>query len=258
LLPGELDALRAFLKKGGKVLLMVDPPDKGTAPDPAGVIALAHDWGVALGNDLIVDASGLGQLIGTNASVPIATPLPHAITNNFGLMTAFPLARSATPIDGGSNGHTAQKFLQTSPQSWAESDIKGLYATGKPEEDVAKGDKAGPISIAAAVSAPATDAPAQTGAAADAPKPESRVVVVGDSDFAANRALGIQGNRELFLNIANWLAQQEDLIAIRPKNADDRPITMTADQGQMVFWFTLIIIPALLFLNGVRVWWRKR
>jgi ABC-type uncharacterized transport system involved in gliding motility auxiliary subunit len=123
---------------------------------------------------------------------------------------------------------------------------------------VAKGDKAGPISIAAAVSAPATDAPAQTGAAADAPKPESRVVVVGDSDFAANRALGIQGNRELFLNIANWLAQQEDLIAIRPKNADDRPITMTADQGQMVFWFTLIIIPALLFLNGVRVWWRKR
>jgi ABC-type uncharacterized transport system involved in gliding motility auxiliary subunit len=108
------------------------------------------------------------------------------------------------------------------------------------------------------VSAPATDAPAPTGAAADAPKPESRVVVVGDSDFAANRALGIQGNRELFLNIANWLAQQEDLIAIRPKNADDRPITMTADQSQMVFWFTLIIIPALLFLNGVRVWWRKR
>jgi ABC-type uncharacterized transport system involved in gliding motility auxiliary subunit len=258
LLPGELDALREFLKKGGKVLLMVDPPDKGTAPDPAGVIALAHDWGVALGNDLVVDASGLGQLIGTNASVPIATPLPHAITNNFGLMTAFPLARSATPVDGGSNGHTAQKFLQTSPQSWAESDIKGLYATGKPEEDVAKGDKAGPISIAAAVSAPATDAPAPTGAAADAPKPESRVVVVGDSDFAANRALGIQGNRELFLNIANWLAQQEDLIAIRPKNADDRPITMTADQSQMVFWFTLIIIPALLFLNGVRVWWRKR
>jgi ABC-type uncharacterized transport system involved in gliding motility auxiliary subunit len=258
LLPGELDALREFLKKGGKVLLMVDPPDKGTAPDPSGVIALAHDWGVALGNDLVVDASGLGQLIGTNASVPIATPLPHAITNNFGLMTAFPLARSATPVDGGSNGHTAQKFLQTSPQSWAETDIKDLYATGTPNEDAAKGDKAGPISIAAAVSAPATDVPAQTGAAADAPKPESRVVVVGDSDFAANRALGIQGNRELFLNIANWLAQQEDLIAIRPKNADDRPITMTADQGQMVFWFTLIVIPALLFLNGVRVWWKKR
>lgn len=256
LLPGELDALRAYLKKGGKVLLMVDPPDKGTAPDPAGVIALAREWGVAFGNDLVVDASGLGQLLGTDASVPVAMPLPHAITNNFNVMTAFPLARSATPIDGGSNGHTAQKILQTSPQSWAESDIKGLYATGRPEEDLSKGDKAGPVSMAAAVSAPVTDA--APGAAPDAPKPESRMVVVGDSDFASNRALGIQGNREIFLNMANWLAQQEDLIAIRPKSPDDRPITMTADQGQIVFWFTMVIIPVLLFLNGVRVWWRKR
>ena len=171
-------------------------------------------------------------------------------------MTAFPLARSATPVEGGVDGHTAQKFLQTSPQSWAESDIKGLYATGRPEEDTAHGDKAGPVSIAAAVSAAAADAPVSNDASA--PKPESRMVVVGDSDFASNRALGIQGNRELFLNIANWLAQQEDLIAIRPENPEDRPITMTADQGTMVFWFTMVIIPALLFLNGVRVWWKKR
>lgn len=255
LLAPELDALRAYLKKGGKLLLMIDPPDKGTGPEPAGLIALARDWGVTLGNDIIVDASGLGQLLGTNASVPIAMPVQHPITNNFRVMTAFPLARSATPIDGGTNGHTAQKILQTSPQSWAESDIKGLYATGQPAEDVAKGDKAGPVSIAAAVSAPADAAP---GAPADAPKPETRVVVVGDSDFAANRALGLQGNRELFLNISNWLAQQEDLIAIRPKDKNDRPITITADQGQTVYWFSLLVIPGLLLLNGVRIWWKKR
>ncbi|MEO8071304.1 MAG: ABC transporter, partial [Acidobacteriota bacterium] len=92
---------------------------------------------------------------------------------------------------------------------------------------------------------------------ADAKK-ESRVIVIGDSDFAANRAIGIQGNRELFLNMANWLAQQENLIAIRPKNPDDRPITMTVDQQRTVFWFTLVLVPGLLFLNGIRVWWKRR
>jgi ABC-type uncharacterized transport system involved in gliding motility auxiliary subunit len=58
--------------------------------------------------------------------------------------------------------------------------------------------------------------------------------------------------------MANWLAQQENLIAIRPRDAQDRPLTMTADQGTMVFWFTMVLIPALLFANAVRVWWRRR
>ena len=154
-------------------------------------------------------------------------PVRHPITDNFRVMTAFPLARSVTPIEGGTDGHIAQKVLETSPQSWAETDLKALFATGRPERNVDKGDKAGPIShrrgrVGAgdrrAGTAPAT--PATPDAKPDdAPKPETRVVVVGDSDFASNRALGIQGNRELFLNMANWLAQQENLIAIRPKRS---------------------------------------
>ena len=82
--------------------------------------------------------------------------------------------------------------------------------------------------------------------------------MVGDSDFGSNRALGLQGNRELFLNMANWLAQQEDLIAIRPRDPEARPVTMTADQGQMVFWFTMLVVPALLFFTSLRVYWRRR
>jgi ABC-type uncharacterized transport system involved in gliding motility auxiliary subunit len=262
-LPGELEALRAFLKRGGKLQLLLDPPAKGAGPEPTGLIALAREWGAEVGNDLVIDASGLGQLIGTDASVPVAMPVQHAITDNFGFMTAFPMARSITPATG-TSGPTAQKLLETSPQSWAESDVRGLYATGRPERNVDQGDKAGPISIAVAASAPAADAPApptaegSTPPAADAPKPETRVVIVGDSDFVSNRAVGIQGNREVFLNMANWLAQQENLIAIRPKNPDERPLTMTADQQQMVFIFTMFIVPALLFANGVRVWWKKR
>jgi ABC-type uncharacterized transport system involved in gliding motility auxiliary subunit len=260
----ELDALRAFLKRGGKLHLMIDPPAKGAAPDPAGLIALAREWGAEVGNDLVIDASGLGQLIGTDASVPVAMPAPHAITDNFRVMSAFPLTRSVTPVTGTPGGPVAQKLLETSPQSWAESDVRGLYATNRPERNVEQGDKAGPVSIAVAASAPAAEAapppkPAPDAPdAGDAPKPETRVVIVGDSDFASNRAVGIQGNREIFLNMANWLAQQENLIAIRPKNPDERPLTMTADQQRMVFYFTMFIVPALLFANGVRVWWKKR
>lgn len=265
LLAPELEAVRAFLKRGGKLALLLDPPDKGTAADPVGLIGLAKEWGAEVGNDLIVDASGMGQLIGTGPSTPIATPVRHAITDNFRFMTAFPLARSVTPAEGAAGGPTAQKVLETSPQSWAEGDLKGLYATNRPAPN-GPGDKGGPVSVAVAASAPAADAPTPAPATPtapnakpeEAPKPETRVVIVGDSDFASNRALSIQGNREVFLNMTNWLAQQENMIAIRPRNPEDRPLTMTADQQQYVFYFTMFIVPALLIANGVRVWWRRR
>ena len=261
----EMEALRAYLKRGGKLHLLFDPPEKGVGPGQPNLMGLAREWGAEIGNDVVIDASGVGQLIGAGPSVPIAMPLQHAITDDFQLMTAFPFARSVSPVDGGADGRRAQTLLQTQPQSWAETDVKSLYATGRPERNVDAGDKAGPVSIAVAASAPATDAPAPPAPApaantpaTDAPKPETRVVIVGDSDFATNRALGIQGNRDIFLNMANWLAQQENLIAIRPKNPEERPLTMTADQQRMVFYFTLFIVPALLFANGIRVWWKKR
>jgi len=265
LLPDEVDALRAFLRRGGKLQLLIDPPEQGKAPDVTSLIALAREWGIDIGNNLLIDASGLGQMIGTDAAVPVAMPLTHPITNNFRLMSAFPLARSVTPIEGGANGRTAQPVLQTSPQSWGESDLAGVYASGQPERNVEAGDLNGPVTLAAAVSAPAEDATVPAAPAAtpetqtDAPKPETRIVVVGDSDFAANRAIDLApGNREIFLNMANWLAQQEDLIAIRPVDPGNRPIQLTGNQGFWVNTFALVILPGLLFINGFRIWWRRR
>jgi ABC-type uncharacterized transport system involved in gliding motility auxiliary subunit len=123
--------------------------------------------------------------------------------------------------------------------------------------DETKGDKKGPVSIAAAVSAASTE-PAKPGEAADAPKPETRVVVVGDSDFVANAGLGIQGNRDLFLNTIGWLSQQENLISIRPKSPNDSRITLTATQQNNITWLSLLIIPAFIFGSGVYTWWRRR
>src|SRR5262249_1926816 len=155
------------------------------------------------------DISGMGRLIGTDASVPVAANYPsHAITQKFTFLTAFPLARSVTPVAGGVGGHTAQSFIETSPRSWAETDIKSLLTSGTVKLEEEKGDKKGPVVIAAATTATvaaATAAPPKPGEP-EPPKPETRFAVIGDSDFAANAGLGIQGNRDLFMNTIGWLS----------------------------------------------------
>jgi ABC-type uncharacterized transport system involved in gliding motility auxiliary subunit len=191
--------------------------------------------------------------------VPVAASYPsHPITQNFKFITAFPLARSVSPVSGGVNGHIAQPFVETSPRSWAETDIKSLLTSGQVSLDESKGDKKGPITIAVAVSGAATPPPDAPKPADDAPKPEARVVVFGDSDFAANSGLGIQGNRDLFMNTVGWLSQQENLISIRPKDPDDRRITLTATQQANITWLSLLFIPGAIFGAGIYNWWRRR
>ncbi len=257
--PPEIEALKKYLANNGKLLLMLDPPDKPDSPPLTNLIALAHDWGMDVGKDIVVDASGMGRLIGTDASVPVAASYPsHPITQNFNLLTAFPLTRSVVPVTGGVNGHIAQSFVETSPRSWAETDIKELLTEGRPSFDGSTGDKQGPVSIAAAVTAASTPAEPPKPGESEGPKPESRVVVIGDSDFASNSALGIQGNRDLFMNTIGWLSQQENLISIRPKDADDRRITLTAAQQLNIMWLSLAVIPLCIFGAGVYTWWRRR
>jgi ABC-type uncharacterized transport system involved in gliding motility auxiliary subunit len=255
-LPAEMDMLRAYLRKGGKVLLMVDPPEStDSAPLPS-LVAFAREWGAEAGNNVVVDLSPAGRFLGTGPSIPVAATYPsHPINERMETLTAYPLARSITPAPGGADGHAAQSIVETSQNSWAETDLRALSTTGEARREEDKGDKPGPISLAVAVSAAAPDAPA---APEGQSKAESRVVVFGDSDFASNLALGVQGNRDFFLNTVNWLAQQENMIAIRAKEASDRRVTMTAEQQQRVYWLALFIIPGLIILAGVQSWWRRR
>ena len=181
---------------------MLDPVLKLDQPQPVLLQALLKDWGIDASNDVVLDVSGMGRLIGTDESVPVAAAYPsHSITQDFGLLTAYPLARSMAPIAGGVNGRTAQKLVETGPRSWAESDLKSL--TGGEAAKADDSDKKGPITLASAVSGPATNAPApkEPPAPGETPKQvEARIVAFGDSDFASNAALGVQGNRDLFLN----------------------------------------------------------
>jgi ABC-type uncharacterized transport system involved in gliding motility auxiliary subunit len=173
-------------------------------------------------------------------------------------MTAYPLARSMTPVEGGVNGHTAQKLIETSRNSWGETNLKSL--TGGQPAKMDDDDKKGPVWLGAAVSAPATvtPPPKDLKAGDNSKLAETRLVAIGDSDFAGNGALGVSGNRDLFLNAVNWLAQQENLISIRPRDPEDRRITLTADQERRIFFITVLIVPGLILLAGVQTWWRRR
>ncbi len=270
----EVDAIRTYLRKGGKALFMLDPGVGESARPMPALEGLLKEWGITLGHDVVIDASGMGKLLGADASVPVvANYPPHPVTENFDLLTAFPLAQSVKGEAGVELGTAnTQNLLQTSERSWSESDVKSLTSGGKVALDEAAGDHRGPITIALSLAMDAPDAPAPT-AATDKPadgakpaaagedaarKPQMRIMVVGDSDFASNAAAGIQGNADLFVNMNNWLTQQEDLISIHPRDAGDRRITMTADQQRNLLWLSLLIIPGLILGSGVYAWSKRR
>ena len=94
----ELDMVQRYLDKGGKLLLMIDPPERGTSPPLTDLIALAQGLGRrrrqqrrrrreqrrAVARRGPVDAGG-GHL-------PVTSD--H---RTFGVITAFPLARRSSP-----------------------------------------------------------------------------------------------------------------------------------------------------------------
>jgi len=270
----EVDAIRTYLRQGGKALFLLDPPVGASARTTPTLEGLLKQWGITLGHDVVIDISGMGQLLGTDASVPVVASYPsHPVTENFDLLTAFPLSQSVKGEAGMELGATAstQNVINTSDRSWSESDVKSLATGGKVSLDEKAGDHRGPITIALSLSMDAPDAPPSAANAAsedkpaegakpeDAPKkPQMRIMVVGDSDFASNAAAGIQGNADLFVNMNNWLTQQEDLISIHPRDTGDRRVTMTADQQRRLLWLSLLFIPGLILGSGVYTWWQRR
>ncbi len=87
---------------------------------------------------------------------------------------------------------------------------------------------------------------------------KSRVAIIGDSDFATNSFFHIMGNGKLFLNTVNYLASQENLIGIEARTYDLPRVNLTNRQMKGTFFLSLVLIPALMALVGIAVWWRQR
>jgi len=260
--PEAVSALRDYVKGGGKALVMVEPEFKEKFPNLDGLL---REWKIDAGNDVVVDVSGMGQIFGASELAPLAMDYPHhAITKDFRLMTLFGGARSMQAGEEKVDGVTSQNLVQTSPQSWAESDVT---MKGRITLDEKSGDRTGPISLAAVATiagptpkpSPSPSPAAEGGDEPTPPKaPEGRVVAVGDVDFASNSLLGFQGNQDLFLNMVAWLAEDVDLISIRPKEPEDQSLMLPKQTQQNVALVALVVLPLIFVIAGVVIWWRRR
>jgi ABC-type uncharacterized transport system involved in gliding motility auxiliary subunit len=90
------------------------------------------------------------------------------------------------------------------------------------------------------------------------PNSQGRFIVVGNSRWVSNSFLRFNGNRNLMLNMMNWLSSDEDLISIRPKDQEDRRINLTRAQFLTVRSVSQFLLPLIVIIGGVMVWMRRR
>jgi ABC-type uncharacterized transport system involved in gliding motility auxiliary subunit len=257
LFPQELEAIDAYIKRGGGVFVMLTPFQAN------GLRTYLAKYGFAVDDDLVVEVNPIARQFGFGPEVPVVTQYEnHPITRDLGgLMTLFPLTRSLGAEPKPPRGVTVQPLALTSTQSWGETDRAALEkGEAKPDPQ----DKKGPLPVAAAANVDlqdetASDATARPDAGGDVRKPaRARVVVVGTANLATNQFLGAPGNRDFFLNAVSWLAEQEDQLSVRPKEPTRQPIILTSAQAQLVFWLPVVILPLAVMVIGIGVLLQRR
>ena len=237
--PQEGEMLERYLDANGKAFVMIDPE-----MDP-NLDAVMNPWNISIGQNVVVDASGVGRMFGTGPAVPLVIDYGVSpITKNFnGTMTFFPLARTVSIAEKNKTTPDDIELLKTSARSFTIPNLKTKEVKFDP-----KTDTMGPLSLGVA---------GERKNPADSSK-ISRLVVIGDSDFASNQWSPLQRNGDLFMNTINWLSEDENLISIRPKNPTNRRVTFTETQQRLLTWFSLLLLPGIVVIAGVYIWWKRR
>lgn len=90
--------------------------------------------------------------------------------------------------------------------------------------------------------------------------PETRMVVIGDGNFVQGNYAQSGTGQVLFLNTVDWLAQDDDLIAIRGRVAAIRPLNSEISDArkQAVKYSSMFGPPALVLLLGLFRWTARR
>lgn len=88
---------------------------------------------------------------------------------------------------------------------------------------------------------------------------ESRLVVIGNSDFATDGLFQQQLNGDVFLNSVTWLSQEEQqTLSIRPKEPKNRRLNLSVAQALLLRWSALLILPFVGFAGAGLLWWQRR
>ncbi len=249
LLPGEAKIIAGWLSGRGRLLVLLN-----ARSGAAGLDAVLKPYGVTVQKGWAADPrqyySEAGPL------VPIPTYAPHVITDGLrseGVGVLFPLAFGLVATAGEQGVATA--LLTTTDEGWLETTMS---LTSAPKYN-AGADKAGPITLAAAV----TVAPAVTAtSAADDPEPgepQPKIVVFASVEWIQNGAgRSSLGNLDLFANTINWLTGSSQRISIRPKEREERRIFFTNVKTKVMGWTTIVFIPLAVLAAGALRWWRRR
>jgi ABC-type uncharacterized transport system involved in gliding motility auxiliary subunit len=209
---------------------------------------LLADWNVTVRNDLVIDENPVGRLFGTEPTVPLillkngSSPIVKPIV---GQASLFPFARSFAVGKDYKAGVTTDSLCETSDASFGVADFNPkmrqvTYRAGK--------DFKGPLAVA--VSGTLSGEPEK--------KAEGRFIALGTSFLPANNFLGFQANRDLFMNMVNWLSADVDLISVRPKPPESQHLMMNAAQMNRLLWLGVIGLPLLIVVAGTMVWWERR
>ncbi len=266
LMAHEVNAISKYLDKNGKLFLMLDPSVNSAEEPNQGLVDLMDRWGVTIGNDLVFDRIRPAFFLfgGSQPNAPTLSDFEfHQITQEVYRQVTFQLARSVTPKTNVGSDLNIKSLVKTTNEiggSWGETKRK---ADGTFETDLSytEGeDTPPPVSLAVAVQRESTESTTGENLSADTPKASgTRIVVVGDSDFANNLFFHGTGGGNFFLNVVNWLTLEEDLIAIRPVDPTERSLRMmTPHEVAFVQMTAIFLIPIIIFMIGVGVWWRRR
>ena len=239
----ETDALKAWLSAGGRALLLLDPefaPGPGNRLVDLGLGAVLEPYGLKLGEDIVVDPRNALPLMGPE-TVVARSSRAHPVTKLLeGLPVVFPVVRSVSVAEKAPDGVAAQVLLETSPEGWGETDLAALET--KVEKD--ERDVAGPVPLAAA---------AEAGSGR-----KTRLVVVGDADFASTGGIANAANLYLVTSAANWLLERESLISIPPKSTEQVSVTLSRSDVGRISLLVLLLLPAAAIALGIGVWLKRR
>jgi ABC-type uncharacterized transport system involved in gliding motility auxiliary subunit len=252
----EHEALDRYLARGGALLVLVDPRAKTDIYED-----LAR-WGVDVGDDVVVDR--VQGLFGRPVSPLAAQYGNHPITSQLRDATLFHVARSVRPKAGVAGDFTT--LVLTSEASWGERDLDRFFSAG--EAELGADDVAGPVPVAVA-GTPSPAGEAEDGGDASLAQEEedeesakeerdARLVVIGDSDFAANQLIGEFRNRDLFVNAVNWLLGDVEAISIRPDQARASRMQLSGEQFLQIRYLSLFVLPEAIAVLGVFSWWSRR
>ena len=244
----EQQALIDYLGRGGKLMILADPKvDAGLGP-------VVSQWSLEIGQPYVVDTDPNAFAFRSPFN-PVVSRFPvHKITEQLPLVL-FPSTTYVNVPRDTPRGATITSLAQTSDRSWAETDEAALRDPQAIRFDEGA-DIRGPLTLAVAVETRPDTAP---GSEPDLTTPQARLVILGTSRLVANQVFSLNlGNRDFFLNAANWLAEAEELISIRAKPTDNRTLFLTGAQQNTVLYSTVIFLPLAVIAAGAAVWWSRR